>query len=59
MAEALLLADRIGVMQDGALVQIGTPRALLASPANAYVERLLDTPRRQARTFDALAGAAS
>ena len=59
MAEALLLADRIGVMQDGALVQIGTPRALLASPANPYVERLLDTPRRQARTFDALAGAAS
>jgi osmoprotectant transport system ATP-binding protein len=56
MAEALLLADRIAVMQDGRMVQIGTPRELLASPANAYVERLLDTPRRQARTFDTLAG---
>jgi osmoprotectant transport system ATP-binding protein len=59
MAEALLLADRIGVMHEGALVQIGTPRALLTSPANEYVERLLDTPRRQARTFDALAGSSS
>jgi osmoprotectant transport system ATP-binding protein len=58
MAEALLLADRIAVMQDGVLVQIGTPRELLASPANSYVERLLETPRRQARTFDALASGA-
>ena len=59
MAEALLLADRIAVMQDGVLVQVGTPRALLASPANSYVERLLETPRRQARTFDRLAGAST
>jgi len=57
MAEALLLADRIAVMQDGVLVQIGTPPELLKFPANPYVERLLETPRRQARTFDALAGA--
>ena len=59
MAEALLLADRIAVMNEGALVQIGTPRELLASPRDAYVERLLDTPRRQARSFDALAAGAS
>jgi osmoprotectant transport system ATP-binding protein len=59
MAEALLLADRIGVMKDGRLIQVGGPRELLASPADEYVDRLLDTPRRQARRFDDLvAGAA-
>ncbi|MBI2894364.1 MAG: ABC transporter ATP-binding protein [Deltaproteobacteria bacterium] len=54
MIEALLLADRIAVMNDGRLVQVGTPHELLASPADEYVERLVDTPRRQARTFDEL-----
>jgi osmoprotectant transport system ATP-binding protein len=56
MAEALLLGDRIAVMKEGGLVQVGTPRELLAAPADEYVERLLDTPRRQARAFDALLG---
>ena len=56
MAEALLLGDRIAVMKEGRLVQVGTPRELLAAPANEYVERLLDTPRRQARAFDELLG---
>lgn len=54
MGEALLLADRIAVMKDGRVVQLGAPRELLASPADEYVERLLDTPRRQARAFDDL-----
>lgn len=54
MIEALLLADRIAVMQDGRLVQVGAPRELLTSPADEYVDRLLDTPRRQARAFDEL-----
>jgi osmoprotectant transport system ATP-binding protein len=56
MAEALLLGDRIAVMKEGRLVQVGTPRELLAAPADEYVERLLDTPRRQARAFDELLG---
>lgn len=54
MVEALLLADRIAVMNEGALVQIGTPRELLAAPADEYVERLLETPRRQASALGAL-----
>jgi osmoprotectant transport system ATP-binding protein len=54
MAEALLLADRIAVMNAGRLVQLGAPRDLLAAPADDYVERLLDTPRRHARAFDQL-----
>ena len=46
--EALLMADRIGVMQDGRLVALGIPAALLAQSSNSYVQDLLATPRRQA-----------
>ena len=49
IVEALLIADRIAVMREGLLVQIGTPGELLGSPADEYVERLLEMPRRQAR----------
>jgi osmoprotectant transport system ATP-binding protein len=48
MAEALVLADRIGVMRSGRLVQVGTPAEIASSPADEDVARLLDTPRRQA-----------
>ena len=41
-------------MNDGRLIQIGTPRELLQSPADEYVRRLMDTPTRQARVVDAL-----
>lgn len=59
MVEALLIADRIAVMREGELVQVGGPRDLLRAPADAYVERLLETPRRQARVVAAMmAGAA-
>ena len=51
MSEALVLADRIAVMEHGRLVQIGTPKELINSPADEYVNQLLDTPRRQARAF--------
>ena len=54
MVEALLLGDRIAVMQAGRLVQLGTPRELVLQPADEYVERLMDTPRRQARAVDDL-----
>jgi osmoprotectant transport system ATP-binding protein len=49
VAEAVVLADRIGVMRAGRLVQLGTPDQLARSPADADVARLIDTPRRQAR----------
>jgi ABC-type proline/glycine betaine transport system ATPase subunit len=45
----MLLGDRIAVMRDGALIQIGTPNELLASPANDFVKALVDTPRKRAR----------
>ncbi len=57
MAEALLLADRIAVMDAGRVLQVGTPRELLAAPANDTVERLLAAPRRQTEALEALLGA--
>ena len=54
MVEALLLADRIAVLREGELLQIGTPSELLASPADAYVEQLLEMPQRQARALASL-----
>ena len=35
--EAIRLADRIAIMQDGAIIQIGTPEELVTAPATAYV----------------------
>ncbi|GAX03069.1 glycine betaine/carnitine/choline ABC transporter ATP-binding protein [Secundilactobacillus pentosiphilus] len=37
MHEALRLADRIAVVHDGKLQQIGTPTEILSEPANAFV----------------------
>ena len=54
MVEALVLADRIGVLQDGQLVQIGRPEMLLQEPVNDYVKSLMATPRRQAARVDSL-----
>jgi osmoprotectant transport system ATP-binding protein len=48
VAEAILLADRVGVMRRGRLVQLGTPAQLARHPADDEVARLLDTPKRQA-----------
>ena len=56
MAEALLLADRVGVMHAGRLLQIGTPAELLRAPADDHVTLLLSTPRRQSRRLDELLG---
>jgi len=55
MVEALLLGDRIAVMRDGHLVQIGTPAELLRAPAGEYVAQLMETPLRHGRTVEALA----
>jgi osmoprotectant transport system ATP-binding protein len=58
MTEALLLGDRIGVMNEGKLVQIGSPRELLRAPADAYVAELMSTPKRQTEALEALLGEA-
>ncbi|MBN6065159.1 ABC transporter ATP-binding protein [Aggregatibacter actinomycetemcomitans] len=40
MQEALKLACRIGVMQNGKLVQVGAPNEIQQQPANSYVKSL-------------------
>jgi ABC-type Fe3+/spermidine/putrescine transport system ATPase subunit len=40
-AEALALADRLAVMRAGRVVESGTPEALYAEPATAFVARFL------------------
>ena len=49
--EALTLGDRIGIMHDGRLEQIGTKEEILAAPATEFVRQLLDKPARQAAMF--------
>jgi len=39
--EALELSDRIAVMQNGRIVQIGTPRDIYFSPCNAFVAQFV------------------
>jgi glycine betaine/proline transport system ATP-binding protein len=46
LAEALSLGDRIAVMRDGELVQVGTPEELVGAPADDYVSDFVqDVPR--------------
>jgi glycine betaine/proline transport system ATP-binding protein len=40
--EALRIGDRIALMKDGSIVQIGTPEEILMNPANDYVERFVE-----------------
>jgi osmoprotectant transport system ATP-binding protein len=54
VVEALLVGDRIGVMKDGKLLQVGTGRELIRSPANDYVADLVRGPLQQARAVEAL-----
>ncbi|MGN7387328.1 quaternary amine ABC transporter ATP-binding protein [Sporosarcina sp. SAFN-015] len=40
--EALRIGDRIALMKDGDIVQIGTPEEILMNPSNKYVERFVE-----------------
>ena len=42
--EAMTMASRIGVMSEGKLVQLGTPREVYERPHNLYVATQLGTP---------------
>lgn len=43
--EAMTLADRVGVLRAGELVQIGSPREVYETPADIYVARRLGSPQ--------------
>ncbi|MER9463045.1 ABC transporter ATP-binding protein [Mesorhizobium sp. M0387] len=42
--EAMTMADRIGILNDGVLVQIGTPRTIYSEPANLHIAARLGQP---------------
>lgn len=42
LEEALRIGDRIALMKDGVIVQIGTPEEILIQPADRYVERFVE-----------------
>src|SRR4051812_23092210 len=52
LPEALRLGDRIAIMRDGSIVQLGTPEELVGSPADEYVENFIrDIPRTSVLTL--------
>ena len=52
LPEALRLGDRIAIMRDGAIVQLGTPEELVGSPADDYVSNFVrDIPRSHVLTL--------
>jgi osmoprotectant transport system ATP-binding protein len=52
--EALLLADRLVVMHDGAIVASGTPHEMMNAQGDEGVRRLMDMPRRQMKRVAAM-----
>jgi glycine betaine/proline transport system ATP-binding protein len=61
--EAIRLADRIAIMKDGEIIQIGTPEDLVIRPATAYVAEFTSDVNRakvfSARTLMTTASAAA
>jgi osmoprotectant transport system ATP-binding protein len=56
MAEALLLADRVLVMERGRIVADATPAELARGEGGEAAQRLVAVPREQGRRLTALAG---
>ncbi len=40
--EALRIGDRIALMKDGSVIQLGTPEEIMINPANAFVEKFVE-----------------
>jgi glycine betaine/proline transport system ATP-binding protein len=52
LAEALRLGDRIAMMRDGSIVQLGTPEEIVGAPADDYVANFVrDVPRSHVLTL--------
>jgi len=43
--EALTMADRIAIMSDGSIEQVGSPHEVFARPANVFVASFIGTPQ--------------
>ena len=56
LAEAVKVGDRIAIMRDGRLIQVGTPEELVANPEDAYVANFVkDFPRSHVITLRRIA----
>ena len=55
--EAMTMASRIGVIRDGHLLQLGTPREIYERPNNLYVATRLGTPQINLLPAELLLGA--
>jgi glycine betaine/proline transport system ATP-binding protein len=47
LAEAVKIGDRIAIMRDGAIVQIGSPEDIVLNPENDYVAEFTQDVRRE------------
>jgi multiple sugar transport system ATP-binding protein len=54
--EALTMGDRIAVLKDGVLQQVGTPRDLYANPKNVFVAGFIGSPAMNLFTADLVEG---
>ena len=50
--EALTMGDRIAVLKDGLLQQVGSPREMYDKPANEFVAGFIGSPAMNLGTFD-------
>jgi multiple sugar transport system ATP-binding protein len=50
--EALTMGDRIAVLKDGLLQQVGTPREMYDTPANVFVAGFIGSPAMNIGTFN-------
>ncbi len=55
--EAMTMATKIGVLDEGRLVQVGTPREIYETPVSLYVAGRLGLPRINALPADLFGGA--
>ena len=55
--EAMTLADKIVVLRDGLVEQVGTPRELYERPGNLFVAQFIGSPKMNILPIDAVAGA--
>jgi multiple sugar transport system ATP-binding protein len=56
--EALTMGDRIAVLKDGVLQQIGTPRDMYDTPANVFVAGFIGSPAMNLGTYQVFDGSA-
>jgi multiple sugar transport system ATP-binding protein len=56
--EALTMGDRIAVLKDGLLQQVGTPRDMYDTPANVFVAGFIGSPAMNIGTFPITDGVA-